>query len=258
MATVILFVLGAIVGSFLNVVGLRFNSGLSLGGRSFCPHCGKTLKWYELVPVLSFIYLRGRCAKCLAKISFQYPAVEILTGLIFATIFNVQFSILQNLMLLVIFSIYIVIAIYDLRHKIIPNSLVYSAIVLSLGFGIFRFVWDFGFGIWDLAAGPILFAFFAAIWLLSRGRAIGFGDAKLSLSIGLLLGAAISFSAIILAFWIGAIFGLGYIVFSRISPLLKGSKNITMKSEIPFAPFMILGAWLSLIWNLNLLYVTYF
>ena len=258
MTTVILFVFGALVGSFLNVVGLRWNSGLTLGGRSACASCNKTLRWWELVPIVSFLWLRARCARCRAKISWQYPAVEILTGLIFATIYNLQFTIFNKFILLLVFCIYIVIVIYDARHKIIPDNLVYSAIVLSLIISVLRFIWDLDIGIWDLAAGPILFIFFASIWLISSGKAMGFGDAKLGLSIGLLLGAAAGFSAIIIAFWVGALFGVAYLLISRLSPLLSGAKKITIKEEIPFAPFMVMGAWVSLIFNLDLLHVSLF
>lgn len=228
MTTVILFVLGAIVGSFLNVLGLRFNSGLSFGGRSFCYSCGKTLKWHELIPILSFFFLRARCKGCKTKISWQYPLVELWTALIFITI---------PYIFIPIFCIYVVIVIYDIRHKIIPENLVYLAIALSiLGGG------------W--LSGVILFSFFAAIWFLSRGRAMGFGDAKLGLSIGLLLGVTHGLSAVILAFWLGATFGVISMIFSH--------KKITMKSEVPFAPFLVLGAWLALLFNLDLMHVSLF
>src|SRR3989344_3994814 len=148
MTPVILFVFGTVVGSFLNVVGLRWNAK-DFGGRSKCPKCGKTLKWYELIPVFSFLFLRGKCYKCSGKISWLYPIVEIWTGLIFATV---------PLIFLPVFCLYIVITL----------SLIY------------------GYENWFV--GLLLFSFFASIWFLSRGRAMGFGDAKLALSIGLLLG----------------------------------------------------------------------
>jgi leader peptidase (prepilin peptidase)/N-methyltransferase len=250
---VILFVFGAIVGSFLNVVGLRLNSGLTLGGRSRCGACGKKLRWWELVPILSFFILRGRCSKCRAKISWQYPGIEVLTGLIFATLYLIFGLTIYYLLSTLVFCTYIVIVIYDLRHKIIPDSLVYVAILLSV---VGR--WLSGGSVLDWLAGPIMFGFFAAIWLISRGRAMGFGDAKLSLSIGLLLGAAKGFSAIVLSFWIGALFGLGYMIFSSKKITMKSGARITFKSELPFAPFMLLGAWLGLIWNLDLLHVSLF
>lgn len=245
MTLVILFVFGAIVGSFLNVFALRFNSGLSLGGRSFCGACGRKLNWHELIPIISFLLLGGRCSKCRAGISWQYPLVELWTALIFVTV---------PLAFLPIFCLYIAITVYDLRHKIIPDSLVYATIIMSLIFPLL-FI---HYSLLDWLAGPIIFSFFALIWLLSRGRAMGFGDAKLGLSIGLLLGATLGFSAIILAFWLGAAFGIFYLIISRITSLLREAKNITMKSAIPFAPFMVLGAWLSLILEFDLLNVSSF
>lgn len=245
MTTVILFVLGTIVGSFLNVVALRWDTK-KFNGRSVCVGCGKNLRWWELVPIISFIVLRAKCKRCRAGISYQYPVIEIWTGLIFLSIYNLQFTILQSLILIIIFCIYIVITIYDFKHKIIPDSLVYTAILLS----VVSRLWSGGATL-DWLAGPILFAFFGSIWLLSRGRAMGFGDAKLGLSVGLLLGAAEGFSAIVLAFWIGALCSLIYI-------FLKNDKKLTMKSEIPFAPFIILGAWISLMFHLNILHVASF
>jgi len=248
----ILFILGAVVGSFLNVVGLRWDlpagrHALSkFGGRSFCPNCKKVLSWWELVPVFSFCVLKARCRRCGAKISWQYPLVEIWTGLIFATV---------PYIFIPVFCIYVVITIYDWKYKIIPDSLVYLAIFLSLGFRIF--VSDFGFNAWDLAAGPVIFIFFASIWVLSRGRAMGFGDAKLGLSVGLLLGAPEGFSAIILAFWIGALGSLSYIFFCKIG-FIKNTEGLIMKSEVPFAPAIIVGAWISLVFHLNILHVALF
>lgn len=249
---IILFISGAIVGSFLNVVGLRWNSGVGVGGRSFCPHCFKKLHWYELVPIVSFVAQRARCRGCSSKVSWQYPWVEFLTGAMFATLFYTLGFSSYYLLSTAVFCIYIVITIYDIRHKIIPDELVYSAIGLSfvsllLNLSTFELI--------DLLAGPIIFALFALIWLLSKGRALGFGDAKLGLSIGLLLGASAGFSAVVLAFWIGAVVTLTYMA---ISALLRRDKKLTMKSEVPFAPFLVLGAWLGLIFKLDLLHVALF
>ena len=253
MSVVILFVLGTLVGSFLNVVGTRWGSGRTILGRSSCPHCNKTLKWWELVPIFSFLIQKGRCRSCGKKISYQYPIIEIWTGLIFLSIYNLQFTIYKEFntlfivhcaLLLVVFSIYVVITIYDFHHKIIPDGLVYTSIFLSILVPLFII----HYSLLDWLTGPIIFLFFAAIWLLSRGRAMGFGDAKLGLSIGLLLGAAQGLSAIILAFWIGAVYSLAYI-------FIKNDKGLTMKSEVPFAPFIIIGAWVSIVFHINLLHV---
>ncbi len=253
MTLVILFVLGVMIGSFLNVLALRLNTGLSLGGRSSCPSCRHALAWYELVPILSFLFLKGRCRACGARISYQYPLVEFLTGLIFVSIYTTYGLTLYATLLVVVFCLYLVIVIYDLRHKIIPDSLVYLCIVLSLSTYFLLPTSTI-----DLLAGPILFVFFASIWFVTQGKALGFGDSKLVASFGFLLGAAQAFSAVVLAFWIGAVFGLLAMLVSRIYPLLSKGKGLTMKSELPFAPFLVLGAWLSLIFNLDLLYAAYF
>ncbi len=256
-----LFLLGVVVGSFLNVVGLRWNSGLGIMGRSFCTVCQKQLHSLELLPVISFFFLKGRCSKCKTPLSWQYPIVELWTGLIFVSIYITlwpfAFSFLEIMTFLLyatIFSIYVVIVIYDFRHKIIPDPLVYTSIFL----GIILHIFLVGFSTLDWLVGPILFSFFGLIWLLSRGRAMGFGDAKLGLSIGILLGFAEGLSGIVLAFWIGTAITLVYMFFVRISSLSHGRKRLTMKSEVPFAPFMILGAWISFVYQLDLFHVLYF
>jgi prepilin signal peptidase PulO-like enzyme (type II secretory pathway) len=254
-----LFFLGVIVGSFLNVVGLRWNSGLTLGGRSFCVSCRRKLRWWELLPVISFVVLRGRCKGCGSRISWQYPIIELWTGLVFASLFYVinpstLISLVSYALIVLVFCIYTVILIYDLHHKIIPDSLVYISIVVAALLHIL--IGDHG--LLDWFTGPVIFMFFGIIWLVSKGRAVGLGDAKLGASIGTLLGAAQGLSAIVLAFWIGTAVVLSYMALGRISALLIGAKRLTMKSEIPFGPFMVLGALLAFLFNLDLLYVSLF
>jgi leader peptidase (prepilin peptidase)/N-methyltransferase len=186
--------------------------------------------------------------------------VELLTGVVFASLFitvspSDVLSSIYYLISTTIFCIYVVIFFYDIRYKIIPDPLVYSAIFLSFSYRIFAHYLLPETSYLDLFAGPIIFSFFGLIWLLSRGRAMGFGDAKLGLSVGLLLGAANGFSAIILSFWIGALVSLSIIALGKLGFLNK-AKGLTMKSEVPFAPFIILGAWLGLIFSLDILHAT--
>ena len=254
-AGIVVFVFGAVVGSFLNVVILRLNTGQSIiSGRSKCFTCAKKLKWYELLPIVSFVFFRGKCSACKAKISWQYPIIEIITGLLFLLIFNFQFSIfnefsfyflLSTFYFLIVFSVLIIIAIYDYHHQIIPNLFVWifnGLAFLSL-FNSFR-ISDFGFRIlnWNnLLAGFILFAFFALLWGMSKGRWMGFGDAKLALGIGWFLGITEGVAAITLAFWIGAIVGVSLIYLNK--------NKYGMKSSIAFGPFMILGTAISFFWG---------
>jgi len=249
-----IFIFGAIVGSFLNVVIYRLNTGMSIiYGRSMCFSCGKKLLWYELIPIISFIIQGGKCRGCKSKISLQYPIVEIVTGVLFLlTSYKLQVASYTNLLELVflwiIMSVLVVITVYDIRHKIIPNSFVYSFIVLSA----LSLTWTSHVQVWDVLAGLILFLPFAALWFFSRGTWMGFGDAKLAWGIGWLLGLYGGISAIILAFWIGAVWGIVLIALGKINRLFFTTKTITMKSEIPFGPFLVLGTLLVFFFNVDI------
>lgn len=236
------FIFGAIVGSFLNVVIYRYNTGAPIvHGRSMCFSCGKKLSWYELIPIVSFVIQRGKCGTCKSKLSWQYPIVEITTGLLFLGVFLTGLPALTMVYLLTVVSILVVIAVYDMRHKIIPNGLVYAFIFLTLFALVFNAsVTSFVF-LWDWLAGPMLFLPFAALWFFSKGTWMGFGDAKLAWGIGWFLGLYMGASAIILSFWIGAIWGLALIGLGKAGGLFPRLKRFTIKSEIPFGPFLILG-----------------
>ena len=257
------FVFGTIIGSFLNVVILRFHTGVSLGGRSGCFSCGKKIPWHDLVPILSFLRLRGRCRSCRSKLSVQYPLVEFITGLLFLGVFFKyvssfsflsEFYTLYSLFYLdlAVLSLLVVIAVYDLRHKIIPDLLVFLFGAMSL---VRLFISSVIFtsphfpNALDLLAGPVLALPIAFLWFVSGGKWIGLGDAKLALGIGWFLGFSLGVSALVLGFWFGAIVGVFLICLSKLSDfrlfyrlLLKvGGRRLTMKSEIPLAPFLILG-----------------
>jgi len=253
--TFIFFVFGVIIGSFLNVVIYRFNTGRGFGGRSACMSCMRTLSWYELVPLGSYLLQRGKCRGCKTKISYQYPLVECITGLIFGVLFlkfqNLFFTDIgafafSMAFFSTVFSLLMVVAVYDLKHKIIPD-------ILAFIFGALAFISMFFFtdgnvnihipNMLSFLAGPILAAPFALLWLVSNGRWIGFGDAKLALGIGWLLGVSVGFSGLVLAFWMGAIIGIGLLMFS---------KKHSIKSEVPFAPFMVLGLIIVFLFSINL------
>jgi prepilin signal peptidase PulO-like enzyme (type II secretory pathway) len=250
------FIFGTIVGSFLNVVVLRYNTGVSIArGRSFCFSCGKKLSWSELVPVLSFVFQRRRCRGCKSKISWQYPVVELLTGLLFAGVFWKYglAGLLSNLpaiiISLILMALFVAITVYDIKHKIIPDGLIIAFGVVSL-VNIFSTI--HAHFLWPLLAGPILALPLFLIWLFSKGRLMGLGDPKLVLCIGWFLGLRLGLTAVILAFWSGALYGL---VLMALSHFKWHGLNISRKSELPFAPFLILGFLLVFFFNLNLLHV---
>lgn len=250
---VLIFIFGAIIGSFLNVVIYRYNSGTSpLTGRSHCFSCGKTLSWRELIPIFSFLFSKGRCAQCGVRLSWQYPTVEALSGLIFVVVFLLGKPALETTILLVVFSVLLVVAVYDLRHQIIPDGLAVVFAVLGLiNFFIatgFQQAFHFPY-VWTLIAGPMLFLPFFLLWFVSGGRWIGLGDGKLALGIGWFLGATLGGSAIMIAFWVGALYA---IVVMGIQKVLNNTKNkLSMKSEIPFGPFLILAVFIVYFTRIN-------
>lgn len=247
--TVLVFIFGAIVGSFLNVVILRMRTGRGLGGRSMCFSCGKTLGARELVPIASFFALRGKCAGCGERISWQYPLVEALSGIVFVLSAMHASIVAETAWQWIIhfsfyaatFSTLVVIAIYDARHKIIPDAPLYLLLALSLFAPALQALSQTYFGspwIDHMVAAFALAAPFAGIWLVSGGRLMGLGDAKLAFCIGLLLGISGGVAAVLLAFWAGAAVGVVL--------LLLRKRALTIKSELPFAPFLALGAALAL------------
>jgi prepilin signal peptidase PulO-like enzyme (type II secretory pathway) len=227
----IIFIFGLIIGSFLNSVIYRLEVEQSpLRGKSYCPKCKHILKWQDLIPVLSFISLRGRCRYCQKPISIQYPLVELATGILFVLIFN-QFPIfLFSIFYFLISSFLIVIFVYDLKYYIIPDKIIYPAIIIA---GIFNFQL---FSILS-AIGAALF--FGTLVLITRGKGMGIGDIKLAFLMGLILGFPNILVALFLAFFLGSIIGIGLILF----------KNKTLKSKVPFAPFLIIGTFIALFWG---------
>ena len=231
------------MGSFLNCVIYRLEKGQSfLRGRSYCPNCRHQLGFWDLIPVLSFLWLRAKCRYCQKKISLQYPLVEIATGVLFVLVFNLLRSDLlgrSDLLIsgFVIIPFLIVIFVYDLKHYIIPDKVIYPAIGITL---IYHFLRSDLLGRSDLLISAFgAAAFFLAIVLVSRGKWMGVGDIKLAFLMGLLLGWPNIFLALFLAFTAGAVIGIGLILFGRKS----------LKSEVPFGPFLVSGTVMALFWG---------
>lgn len=238
-AHILIFVFGTLVGSFLNVVILRHNTGESaFKGRSRCFSCKKILSWYELVPILSYLIQKGRCRNCGSKISIQYPLVEFVTGLLFLLAFNNFQSMEVELPYVwAIISLLIIIAVYDLRHQIIPDLFVWLFNLLTFCYLLFVI----GYSLNHILSGFAFAVFFAFIWLISRGKWMGLGDAKLALGLGWMLGPVKTLSAFMFSFWLGGL--------CSIFLLLLGKGKYGMKSQIPLAPFLIAGSLLALFLN---------
>ena len=245
MDIIFVFILGLIAGSFLNSAIYRLEVKKSIiFSRSICPKCGKVLKWYELIPLVSFVIQKGRCKGCGNKISLQYPLVELSTAVLF-TLFYYQLKVVNHELdfknLFVIFYHFllvcflIIIFVYDLRHYIIPDKIIYSAVGVSVIYKLLTFNFDFYTLLSVLISGGLFFSLF----LFSYGKWMGFGDVELAILMGVVLDWPNILIALFLSFVFGAIVGL-FLVF-------LGKK--TLKSQIPFGPFLCFSTILTLLFS---------
>ena len=245
---IIFFLFGLIVGSFLNVVVYRIRTAETILGRSHCTHCKKTIRWYDNIPVLSFVLLKFKCRECGKKISWQYPLVELFTGIVFAALASQYFRLedsstwlITGVMLFLVSALF-VIFVYDVLYMEIPNLVLWPAVILAFSF---NFILDFGqefSTVWErmsvsgLLAGGGAFLFFFSLAFFSKEKWMGMGDAYLVILLGLILGWPKIILGLFLAFAIGAAYGM----------ILIGLKKKGMKSQLPFAPFLIAGAFIAL------------
>ena len=236
------FFIGLVIGSFLNSVLYRFRTKRKITfSRSVCPKCNHPLLWYDLIPLVSFLLLSGKCRYCGAKISWQYPIIEFITGLLFFLNF-ICFCNQSDLLFLSLFvgPVLVLIFVWDLKHKIIPDEFIIAGLVPLCIWLIWKFVSkDFLIVYKSLNGALLMSGFFLLLYLISRGRWIGFGDVKLGVLLGLYLGFSKSLLALFLSYLLGGIISIG----------LVALKKKSLKSEIPFAPFLILGSFISLFWG---------
>lgn len=247
------FIFGLIIGSFLNAVIYRLRSGESVvAGRSKCFSCQHVLSGFDLIPVLSFLGLGGRCRYCQAKISWQYPAVELVTAILFAGSFYYFFQSAPVMALtywrlaisLILISFCLVIFVYDLRYYLVADGVVWPIIILMLlvNLFIFQIFWL------NLAiAAAVICLFFWLQIVLSNGRWLGSGDLLLGLLMGVSLGWPKAIIALILAYWLGALVSLGLVTLKK--------KNFN--SQVPFGPFLMAGLIATWFWGGYLLTLIY-
>lgn len=240
--SILITIIGLVVGSFLNVVILRLHAKKDfVKGRSECPHCGHKLAWYDNIPLLSFALLGGRCRYCRGAISWQYPAVELLTAAVFLLTYLTHpfdgvitaADVLVLIMWLYIAASLVVLAVYDLKWYLLPDKVLLPIIVpagaILLGTAIQA-------QSLRVADGPVLAAlifggFFYLIAAVSNGRWMGGGDIKLAFVMGLLLGLQKTALAMLIAFNAAAIVGVALMV----------SRRLKRTDHIPFGPFLIGG-----------------
>jgi len=248
---ILVFLFGLAVGSFVNCLVYRLNTGRQfLWGRSFCDYCQRKLPWYDNLPFLSFLLLRGKCRWCHSPIGVHYPLVELTTGIItlvvyqFSTIYTNQIYNLPASPVGGQFTIYnllityalVAIFISDLQHRTIPDQITYPAILISLIFLIFQYP---SILISNLLSGLGAAGFFFLLVLLTRFRGMGLGDVKLAGLMGLFLSFPGIITALYLAFLTGATAGVILI--------LLGKKKF--KSQISFGPFLVLATFITWFWG---------
>lgn len=247
----LIFLFGTALGSFLSVLIYRIHAKKSgiIFSKSICPECKKKLKWRHLVPIFSWIFLRGKCAYCGKRISIHYFILELATGLLFMAAFlkwnflissaslvdpevfsySIDWNIFEIFIFYVIeFTFLVGIFFYDLKYKIIPDRLSVPAIGVGIaGALIFGFPTVFSMFIGATA----FFVFFLLQFLISKGTWIGGGDLRMGILIGVLLGWKLGIASLIIAYVVGAIISVGL--------LIKGKAN--RKTALPFGPFLIIG-----------------
>lgn len=250
MVSFVLFLSGISIGSFLNVLIDRLPNGEDvIFGRSRCDYCGKTLRWFELIPLFSYMIQRGRCVRCHKHLSMQYPLVEAATGALFVCVYRFWGIFLpydvyfwyRLLGAFAVFSSAIVITVADFKYQIIPDSMLVALAVLGGGLLLPMSMQETLIHVAVGLAAGILFYF---LWACTRGRGMGFGDVKLSAVLGLVLGYPKTIIALYAAFLTGAFYGV----------ILMIQKKAGMKSKVPFGPFLLFGAVVSLLWTNQILH----
>lgn len=252
------FILGLAVGSFVNVVVMRTLAGEDfIRGRSRCDYCRRPLSWYEMIPLLSFLVLRGRCRSCGHEIDIMHPLIELIVGILFVWWWLIGFAFFQltaNLSLQIVQPAFwllaalllLIISLVDTISYYIPNWAIQGLWWLVISYRLFL-TWqgwyqptDFA---WSMLGAGLLLLFFLALWLVTKGKGFGFGDVKLIFPLALVMGWPNMIIGVWLAFVVGAFVG--------ILLLLRGKK--TMKQPLPFGPFLVIGAFLSLLYGDTLL-----
>lgn len=258
-ALIAVFVLGTIIGSFLNVVIHRVPNELSLLPSSKCPGCNTGIKFYHNIPVLGWLMLRGKCSNCKGSISWRYPAVEMLTGLVFMiTYTQIGFSAFLPVALVFVATM-IALLFIDAEHMILPNVITYplfvAAVAVRVAFPVFidnYAFWDMsfwpltlmtGYPAWAVSlAGAVLGALVGggslwlvgAIWKALRGvDAMGLGDVKMMLGVGALLGWRLALLSIFMGAFAGALVGIVVVI---------RSKDRDLQTQLPYGIFLGVGS----------------
>lgn len=229
----IVFLVGVVIGSFCNVCIYRLPKQENITVNSHCMECGYQLRWYDLVPLLSFLLLRGRCRKCQTKLSLQYPLIEGMNGALYVIVFLANGWNLTSIVYCLLTSALIVLSVIDFRSYIIPNKVCIVILVLGIFATLIdRTHWkDHVFGMLSVSV------FLLLIYLISVGRAIGGGDVKLMAAAGLVIG----WKASIVAFVLGCILG-------SVIHLIRMKKS-GEERRLALGPYLSAGIWVAMLFG---------
>lgn len=231
---IIIFSFGIVIGSFLNVCIYRIPKKEDIVKvRSHCMSCGYQLKWYDLVPLISYIFLRGRCRKCKVKLSAQYPLVEAANGILYVVIVLINGVNVESLLYCLLVSALLTLSVIDFRTYEIPAGI--NIFILALG--LVRVAFDYTEWSRYLIGLFSVSAFLAIIYYVTKGRGIGGGDVKLMAVCGLILG----WKLIILAFFIGCILG-AVIHVARMK--ISGESHV-----LAMGPYLSMGVFIAMLWG---------
>ncbi len=247
--TIIIFLFGLSFGSFLNVIVYRLpNKSSLITPPSSCPACDKKLGFVELIPLLGYLILRGRCKHCQVRISLRYPLIELTVGLLFVLVFYYFGFTVDALRYLTLLYLLLAVALIDFEHRIVPNTIVAAGLALGLIYYLPALV-----NIWlelpgflvaerdllDAAGGFLLGGIIMLVILLVSRGGMGAGDMKLMALIGLYVGLRGAAVVMLLGFFLGAVVGVTYMVLGK----------LTRKDALPFAPYLSLAALIQVFWG---------
>ena len=230
------FIFGLIYGSFLNVVIIRWDDWMSIMmSRSKCPSCKTQLKWYDLIPIVSFLSISGKCRYCQKPVSWQYPVVELVTALLvvlgytffFPAIGDVTLIVISFVAYLAVIGLMVTVFFHDLYEMLVPDLMAYILLFVAIILGVSLYGWQ-----------PTLYGLLVGVLPIallvypSKGTWMGEGDIKIAAALGAFVGYPGAITYMALAFLIGGVYGMLAMIFKRVK----------LRTAVPFAPFLIIAA----------------
>ena len=239
MLSILSFIFGASIGSFVQVIASRLHVAPIMKGRSKCLSCGEALRASDLIPVISYLWLRGKCRHCKSVYGVSALVVEVLFGVTFVVLYQLiikdQVSLLVSLLWLVYYTLLFgtrgVMALYDRAHSYIPSMFLYGYLALTAIMYCMRIANDPH--VLTMISPVFVAVPFLLVWLITRGRGLGFGDVILFFGVGMFFDSLQGLAVLMVSVWLGAIVGIYIKYISR--------QRLSDTTAIPFVPFIVIG-----------------